>query len=105
MPILNTPDEIRAQLKDVSGKNIAIPCFCTENTWTTEGILAGAFKVAKKFNLKRVPVFIAVTGNYSGRQQLKNYTLTFCLLTSERSIQSVVIRITKNLTIQKKAFF
>jgi fructose-bisphosphate aldolase class II len=39
-----------------------------------EGVLFGAQNAAKHLNLDEVVVFVAATGNYHGRQQLKNYT-------------------------------
>jgi fructose/tagatose bisphosphate aldolase len=39
-----------------------------------EGVLAGASRVSQSLGLETVAVFVAVTANYPGRQQLKNYT-------------------------------
>jgi len=74
VPILTNAEQVRALLKKMQSAKIAVPCFCSENTYTTEGILTGATKVAESLGLDSVPVYIAVTANYSGRQQLKNYT-------------------------------
>lgn len=74
MPLLSNAKRIRALLEELQSKRIAIPCFCSENTYTIEGILAGASRVSESLGLEAVCVFVAVTGNYSGREQLKNYT-------------------------------
>lgn len=74
MAILNDPQQIRALLDDLSEKQISVPCFCTENTFTIEGVLQAATTFADRYGLDEIPLFIAVTANYSGRQQLKNYT-------------------------------
>lgn len=74
MPLLKDPKIIRPLLKKMQSKNIAMPCFCAENTFTIEGILTGATAFADKVGLDSVPLYIAVTGNYHGRTQLANYT-------------------------------
>ena len=74
MTLLNELSQIRELLKKLQSKNIAAPCFCSENTYTTEGILTGATKVAEQLGLDSIPLYVAVTGNYSRRGQLANYT-------------------------------
>ena len=73
MPLVTDPEEIRSILSDYQAKRISMPCFCAENTFTMEGILKGAAGVANSIG-RDVAVFVAATGNYHGRQQLKNYT-------------------------------
>jgi len=72
--LLKRPDEIRPLLGKYAQKQISLPCFCAENTFTMEGILFGAQSAAKRLKLDEVVVYIAATGNYHGRQQLRNYT-------------------------------
>jgi fructose-bisphosphate aldolase class II len=74
MPLLSDAKKVRSLLEEFQSKRIAIPCFCSENTYTMEGILAGASRVSQSLGMDTVAVFIAVTANYPGRQQLKNYT-------------------------------
>ncbi len=74
MALLNNPDRIRELVKKLQSKNIAMPCFCTENTFTVEGILKGATAFADRAGLESVPLFIAVTANYHNRGNLANYT-------------------------------
>lgn len=73
MPLITNPKHVREILAYYREKRIAIPCFCAENTFTMEGILKGASDVANASETDAV-LFLAVTGNYHGRQQLKNYT-------------------------------
>jgi fructose-bisphosphate aldolase class II len=73
MPLVIDPKEIRNILADYRARKISMPCFCAENTFTMEGILKGAAKVAGSTG-RDAAVFVAATGNYHGRQQLKNYT-------------------------------
>ncbi len=73
MPLVSKPNEVRRILSDYKEKRISMPCFGTENTFTMEGILKGAANIAKTAG-REVAIFVAATGNYPGRQQLKNYT-------------------------------
>lgn len=73
MPLMTDPEKVRHILSGYREKRISIPCFCAENTFTMEGILKGAANTAKAAG-RDVAVFVAATGNYHGRQQLKNYT-------------------------------
>lgn len=73
MPLVVNPKEVRNIVAEYRDNKISMPCFCAENTFTMEGILTGAANVAKASG-KDVAIYIAVTGNYYGRQQLKNYT-------------------------------
>ena len=38
MTLLNDADVIRELLRRFQSRNIAVPCFCAENTYTVEGI-------------------------------------------------------------------
>ncbi len=73
MPLVINPTEVRQILSDYKERKISIPCFCAENTFTMEGILEGAANCARTTG-KNAAIFVAATGNYHGRQQLKNYT-------------------------------
>ena len=73
MPLVIEPKEVRNILADYRARKISMPCFCAENTFSMEGVLTGAANVAKVSG-KNVAIFVAATGNYHGRQQLKNYT-------------------------------
>ncbi|MBN1124445.1 MAG: class II fructose-bisphosphate aldolase [Sedimentisphaerales bacterium] len=73
MPLVNKTDTSRKILASYRERKIPIPCFGVENTFTMEGILKGAANTASA-SRRDVAVFVAVTGNYHGRQQLKNYS-------------------------------
>ena len=66
------------QVKEVyaraAGKGWVLPCICSENQTTTEAILAAASEFGKIYGIKKVPVIIAITVNYSHRSQAPNYT-------------------------------
>lgn len=73
MPLVTSALQARKIIAQYRKNNISMPCFCAENTFTMEGILTGASQIAKE-SRQDVAIYIAVTGNYHGRQQLKNYT-------------------------------
>ena len=73
MSLLYKPEEVRACIKQYADQRISMPCFCAENSFTMEGILNGAQRIANQIG-RNVTIYIAVTANYPGRQQLKNYT-------------------------------
>lgn len=70
----------RQQVLDVYAKAAqnkwVIPCFGTENLTTTEAILAAALDYSKKNDKPNIPVTIALTNQYSHRNQSANYTHT-----------------------------
>ncbi len=74
MALLNDPESIRELVKKFQSKNIAMPCFCVENTFTIEGIVKGATAFAGRAGLESIPLYIAVTANYHSRKNLANYT-------------------------------
>lgn len=73
MPLITRAGHARKIISQYRDKRISMPCFCAENTFTMEGILQGASKIAAEKKTD-VALYIAVTANYHGRQQLKNYT-------------------------------
>ena len=77
MSLLKNPEIIRPLIKKMQAQNVAMPCFCAENTFTIEGILTGANAFAEKAGLDFLPLYIAVTGNYHGRMQLADSFAVF----------------------------
>ncbi len=73
MPLVTNAAQARQIIEQYRENKISMPCFCAENTFTMEGILIGASQIAKA-SARDVAIYIAATGNYHGRQQLKNYT-------------------------------
>ncbi len=54
------------------GMSIAI--FCTASHWNTEAVLLAADKIAKKYDLKDVPVVLATTFTYRHMPQAKRFS-------------------------------
>ena len=73
MSVVADPHEIRALLSTLRERRVALACFCTENSWTTEAILRAAVTAAGTMRLKAVPVCVAFTGAYPQRSHLGNY--------------------------------
>ena len=66
-------DEVKKVYETAAAKGWVLPCLCTENQTTTEAILAACSEYGKKIG-ERVPIQIAITVNYSHRQQAVNYS-------------------------------
>ncbi len=73
MPLVTDPEETRAFLNLLRETRAAIPCFCTENAWTTEAVLEAATDAGGRFGIKAPPVCIAFTASYPGRRNLGGY--------------------------------
>ncbi|MFW6189939.1 MAG: class II fructose-bisphosphate aldolase [Planctomycetota bacterium] len=73
MPIITDPDRTRAMLEELRGRQVALPCFCTENAWTTEAVLEATVAAGERYGLPRPPVSISFCSCYPARQHLKNY--------------------------------
>ena len=73
MPIITDPVETRAALDLLRSRQVAIPCFCTENAWTTEAILEATVAAGERFGIAEPPVSISFCSGYSAREHLKNY--------------------------------
>lgn len=73
MPLVNDPEETRRHLELLRRCRMAMPCFCTENDWTTEAILEATAAVGQRLGLRAPPVSIAFTAGYPGRSNLENY--------------------------------
>ncbi|MBQ7164074.1 MAG: hypothetical protein IJR61_01950, partial [Clostridia bacterium] len=66
-------DEVKKVYETAASKGWVLPCLCTENQTTTEAILAACSEYGKKIG-ERIPIQIAITVNYSHRQQAVNYS-------------------------------
>ena len=73
MPIITDPKETRALLDVLRRKQVAMPCFCTENAWTTEAILEATLAAGRRFGIPDPPVSISFCSGYPAREHLKNY--------------------------------
>jgi len=69
-----------SQTKDVyaqaAERKWVLPCICSENLTTTEAILDATQDYAATHGIPDMPCIIAITCNYSHRNQASNYTAT-----------------------------
>ncbi|MFO8006290.1 MAG: class II fructose-bisphosphate aldolase [Candidatus Brocadiia bacterium] len=73
MPIVTDPAETRRLLDTFRKRRVALPCFCTENPWTTEAALAATAAAGERCGLANPPVSISFCGAYPMRTHLINY--------------------------------
>ena len=71
--IITQFEEVKKIYEKAAQKGWVIPCLCTENQTTTEAILSACSEYGKKIG-ERIPIQIAITVNYSHRQQAINYS-------------------------------
>ena len=71
--IITKFESVKKIYNDCAKKGWVIPCLCSENQTTTEAILEACSEYGKKIG-QRVPIQIAITVNYSHRQQAVNYS-------------------------------
>jgi fructose/tagatose bisphosphate aldolase len=68
----------RNDVKDVLGRirfqKVCLPIFCTASHWNTEAILIAARNIGEKYNIRDVPVAIAMTYNYEYMPQAQRIT-------------------------------
>ncbi|MDN5314373.1 MAG: fructose-bisphosphate aldolase, class [Clostridiales bacterium] len=76
MPLITKKAEVLAVYAEAAANKWVIPCFCTENLTTTEAILSAVLAHGQKLNRPDLPISIAITNLYKGRQQTVNYTGT-----------------------------
>lgn len=60
----------------IKSSTTSLPIFCTGSHWNTEAILLAATRVAQKYDIKNIPVSIAMTFNYEHMPQAKRITHT-----------------------------
>lgn len=73
MPIVTEPGQTRSFLDDLRRRRVAVPCFCTENAWTTEAILEATKEAGDRFGIAEPSVVVGFTAAYPGRSNLANY--------------------------------
>ena len=73
MPLVTDPAETRRHLALLRERRVAMPCFCTENDWTTEAILEATTAAGRRLGLEAPPISIAFTAGYAGRSNLEHY--------------------------------
>jgi fructose/tagatose bisphosphate aldolase len=63
-------------IERIKSQKVCLPIFCTGSHWNTEAILLAAKNIAEKYNVKDVPVAIAMTFNYEYMPQAQRITAT-----------------------------
>jgi len=86
MPFITDKDQGKAIIDEVVQKGATMALLCTASHWNTEAILRAAQAVARKYNLKRVPVSVAMTSHYDFMQQTARVTRNGCAKTGLRAI-------------------
>lgn len=78
MPVITDPRSVRAMYAEAAEKGYLIPGIGAENRDTLECCFAAAKRLGEEIGVPEIPLCIAVTGRYSGRSQLTNYTSLGC---------------------------
>ena len=73
MPLVTDPTETRGLIRIFQERRVTLPCFCTENVWTTEAILRAALEAGRKFGLAHPTVCVGFTASYPPRSNISNY--------------------------------
>jgi len=76
MPFITDRDQAKSIIDNTVQKGATMAIFCTASHWNTEAILRAAQIVARKNNLKSIPVAIAMTSHYEHMQQTMR--VTYC---------------------------
>lgn len=76
MPVITGRDNAMRVIDKVREKHAAMPIFCTASHWNTEAILLAAKKFCDKYQVKSVPVSVAMTFNYRYMPQAQRITKT-----------------------------
>jgi fructose/tagatose bisphosphate aldolase len=63
-------------IERIKSQKVCLPIFCTASHWNTEAILLAAMNIGEKYNVKDVPVAIAMTYNYEHMPQAQRITHT-----------------------------
>ena len=63
-------------IERIKSQKVCLPIFCTGSHWNTEAILLAAKNISEKYNVKDVPVAIAMTYNYEHMPQAQRITFT-----------------------------
>ncbi len=74
MSIITERNKSLTYFERARSSGVAIAIFCTASHWNTEAILLATQKLAKKHNLKDVPVVVANTFTYPHMPQAKRFT-------------------------------
>ena len=75
MIITNRKDSEKI-IERIKSQEVCLPIFCTGSHWNTEAIMLAAKNIGEKYNVKNVPVAIAMTYNYEYMPQAQRITFT-----------------------------
>lgn len=76
MPIITGRENVLAVYREAAQRGWVIPCLCSENLTTTEAILTAVQEFAEEKDYDAVPITLAITNQYSHRNQSVYYTHT-----------------------------
>jgi fructose-bisphosphate aldolase class II len=97
MPIIRDGKKAREIINRVKASGNSLPCFCTENVITTEAIFAGVQAFKHENNITgSLPLIIAFTAGYPGRQQLLNYSNVHDFREGFMALRSDIERLARN---------
>ena len=74
MAVITDPVAVREMYAEFAQRNVAVPCFCTENQRTIETILRGVAEAGRELGVSGLPIFVAFTATYPGRKQAENWS-------------------------------
>ena len=63
-------------IERIKSSETSLPIFCTASHWNTEAILLAAKNIAEKYQIKNIPVAVAMTFNYDYMPQAQRITHT-----------------------------
>jgi fructose/tagatose bisphosphate aldolase len=63
-------------IERIKSQKVSLPIFCTGSHWNTEAILLAAKNIGEKYNIKDIPVAVAMTYNYEYMPQAQR--ITYC---------------------------
>jgi fructose/tagatose bisphosphate aldolase len=74
--IITERNKVTDVINRIKSQKVCLPIFCTASHWNTEAILIAAKNIGEKFNIKKVPVAVAMTYNYKYMPQAQRITYT-----------------------------
>jgi fructose/tagatose bisphosphate aldolase len=74
--IITKREDSEKIIERIKSQKVCLPIFCTGSHWNTEAILLAAKNIAEKYNVKDIPVAIAMTYNYEYMPQAQRITFT-----------------------------
>ncbi len=74
--IITARKETEKIIERIKSQRVSLPIFCTASHWNTEAILLAAKNISEKYNIKNIPVAVAMTYNYEYMPQAQRITYT-----------------------------